>query len=253
MTTSLQAILDGKRPRSLRDGVIPRNLKLLMLAPHPDDFDAIGVTLKFLSNSGNPLQVGVARGGSGVEDSYRPGLTLAGNTEIRAREQRNSLRFFGISDSCITFLDVENETDDQIVDSPANRDILSQFLLSKSPDIVFLPHGNDTNPGHRAMYSLLKQIVSQSSLPLAFLLNRDPKTIAMRVDIYMPFGDDKAAWKRELLRFHDSQHQRNLNTRGHGFDERVLNVNRQIARDLSLNALYAESFELELCNMPPAP
>jgi hypothetical protein len=46
-----------------------------------------------------------------------------------------------------------------------------------------------------------------------------------------------------LLRLHRSQHQRNLNTRGQGFDERVLIVNRRTGR--GLNAEYAEAFELE--------
>jgi hypothetical protein len=42
-----------------------------------------------------------------------------------------------------------------------------------------------------------------------------------------------------------SQHQRNLNRRGCGFDERVLRINRQIAESLGLHGQYAEAFELE--------
>ena len=38
---------------------------------------------------------------------------------------------------------------------------------------------------------------------------------------------------------------RNLATRGHGFDERVLTLNRRIAEDARLAAPYAEAFELE--------
>lgn len=250
MKTKLRDIQGGDRPQSVRDGIISPNLTLLMLAPHPDDFDAIGVTLKFLSDAGNPLQVAVARSGSGVQDSYCPGLPLAGKAEVREREQRNSLRFFGLPDSAITFLDLANEADDQLNDSPTNRNAISRFVLEKAPDIVFLPHWNDTNTGHRAMYSLLKQVVSDSGLQVAALLNRDPKTVAMRTDLYMPFSEPDADWKGQLLRFHDSQHQRNLSTRGHGFDERVLAVNRQIARDLSLDRPYAEAFELEFLGHP---
>ena len=62
----------------------------------------------------------------------------------------------------------------------------------------------------------------------------------------MPFGQREADWKAELLRYHDSQHQRNLRTRGHGFDERVLAVNRRIARELSLDDEYAEAYEVEI-------
>jgi hypothetical protein len=65
----------------------------------------------------------------------------------------------------------------------------------------------------------------------------------------MPFGQEEADWKAELLRFHDSQHQRNLHTRGHGFDDRILDVNRAIALELSLPCEYAEAFEIELYNV----
>jgi hypothetical protein len=51
-----------------------------------------------------------------------------------------------------------------------------------------------------------------------------------------------------MLRFHDSQHQRNLRTRGHGLDDRILEVNRSVARELSLAHEYAEAFEVELHN-----
>ena len=77
------------------------------------------------------------------------------------------------------------------------------------------------------------------------LLNRDPKTIEMRQDVYSVFGEAEALWKGTLLRFHQTQHQRNLRTRQHGFDERILRVNRQTARELGGAAAYAEVFELE--------
>jgi hypothetical protein len=68
----------------------------------------------------------------------------------------------------------------------------------------------------------------------------------LRPDIYTAFGEEDAQWKAQLLRFHDSQQQRNLNTRGHGFDQRILDTNRQIARELGLQAPYAEAFEVEM-------
>jgi hypothetical protein len=59
------------------------------------------------------------------------------------------------------------------------------------------------------------------------------------------YGPEEAAWKGELLRFHRSQHQRNLNHRGHGFDDRILRMDRQSAEACSLDVPYAEAFELE--------
>ena len=224
-----------------------------MLAPHPDDFDAVGVKLKFLASNGNLLQVGVALTGSGVQDSYRPGLSLAGKTQLREREQRNSLRFFGLPDECLAFLRLANDSADQLTDSDANRDLLDAFVRKRAPDLVILPHGNDTNSAHRALYSLVRRIAGGLGRPLVLLLCRDPKTIAMRYGEYLAFGEEDAAWKGELLRFHDSQQQRNLDTRGYGFDRRLLDLNRASARELGIREPYAEVFEREDVGSPVEP
>ena len=235
----------GSTPRAIPGLALPPTLRLLVVAPHPDDFDTIGVTLRHFARNGNPLELGVVRTGSGVEDAYRPGLTLAGKAALREREQRDSLRFFGLPESALTFLALANDDEDQPVDTPANLAALAAFVTAKAPDIVFLPHGNDTNSGHRVMYALVRQIARRAPRPPTLLLCRDPKTIAMRADLYTPFGPDEARWKAELLRFHDSQQQRNLRTRHAGFDDRILQSNRQAARELAIRAEYAETFEVE--------
>ena len=66
----------------------------------------------------------------------------------------------------------------------------------------------------------------------------------MRVDLYLDFGEEDAAWKAQLLRLHRSQQERNLRERGIGFDARVLQVNRQAAAALGTPLPYAEVFEL---------
>ena len=60
----------------------------------------------------------------------------------------------------------------------------------------------------------------------------------------MGFGDADAEWKARLLRLHASQHDRNLRSRGVGFDERILALNRKCAEALGLGEPYAEAFEL---------
>jgi LmbE family N-acetylglucosaminyl deacetylase len=241
----LHALFGSGARRSIREMTWPRDLRLMELAPHPDDFDAIGVTFRFLALNGNHIEVGVVRTGSGVDDSYRPGATILEKAAIREQEQRNSMRFFGLPERCLTFLPLSNDDDDQPVDSPANCELLAEFVAKKAPDVVLLPHGNDTNSGHRAMHSLVAQLGRRSDHAFVALLSRDPKTIAMRTDLYMPFCGSEATWKAKLLRFHDSQHKRNLATRGHGFDNRILDMNARIADELSLRAPYAEAFEVE--------
>jgi LmbE family N-acetylglucosaminyl deacetylase len=245
----LRTLVSASKPRALPELSLPGALRILMLAPHPDDFDAIGVALKFFSRNGHPVGIAVVRTGSGVEDAYGPDLTLEDKADLREQEQRRSLHFFGLPENCLSFLTLSNDAEDQAVDSPENTNAIESLLRQEAPDIVFLPHGNDTNSGHRAMYSLFTQAAQRSDQPLAAFLTRDPKTIDMRTDLYMPFGQEEADWKAALLRFHDSQHQRNLRTRGHGFDDRILDVNRAIAHELSLAHEYAEAFEVELHNI----
>ncbi len=110
---------------------------------------------------------------------------------------------------------------------------------------MFLPHGNDTNIDHQRTCAIFQRIASQVKYPITAFLNRDPKTINMRHDVYTVFGEKDAEWKGQLLRIHESQQQRNLNTRNHGLDERVLNVNRKTAQENLHTKMYAEVFELE--------
>jgi len=250
MNNTWKSLATTDHPRSIKDGVINNTMKLLVLAPHPDDFDAIGITLKFLFSNNNPLEVAVAYTGSGVEDSYRPGLTLEAKSQLREDEQRSSARFFGLPDDCLTFLRLENDETDQLVESEQNLRLLESIVSQKAPDIIFLPHGNDTNSAHRAMYAMVLQIALRSQQPITLMLIRDPKNISMRTDLYLAFGEVEAAWKAELLRFHDSQQKRNLNSRGYGFDKRILDFNQQSAKELGVNQPYAEVFEIETYHSP---
>jgi len=236
-------------PQPIHEGVIPKDLRVLVMGPHPDDFDAIGVTLRHLYESGNPLHVAAIRTGSGVEDNYALDLNLEKKTALRDEEQRASLRFFGLPESMLMLLSLEKDAQDQLQETASNVGVMTQIIENAAPDIIFMPHGHDTNNGHRVTCAIVRQIVARLGRPVVLFLNRDAKTIQMRPDLYMPFGEEMARWKAELLRFHDTQQQRNLATRGHGFDERVLMLNAQIAKELDIDAPYAEAFELEFYNI----
>lgn len=242
----MKTILKGERPLFLSALIVPSELCTLVLAPHPDDFDAIGVTMRFFRDNGNPIHVALfSSGASGVEDGFCSSPDLKVKAEIREREQKESCRFFGLPQANLHFLRFEEEMAGDTVESRDNYECIRKHLLIIRPDIVFLPHGNDTNSGHQRTYTMFRKIASSLDYPVTAFLNKDPKTIRMRYDLYTVFGEEDAKWKAQLLRFHQSQHQRNLNTRQHGFDDRILNVNRAIARDLSEKDKYAEVFEIE--------
>jgi LmbE family N-acetylglucosaminyl deacetylase len=196
--------------------------------------------------NGNRVSLAVlTSGASGVEDGFCSPPARAEKARIRENEQRASCRFFGLPPAELHFLRLAEDDAGRLADCLENDDAIQRYLLERAPQIVFLPHGNDTNRDHRLVWSLARRAATGAGLSVTAFLIRDPKTVAMRVDAYTAFGDEEAGWKARLLRFHRSQQQRNLNTRKKGFDDRILDVNRQAATELRLPAPYAEAFELE--------
>ena len=237
----------SSNPLPIQTLTISNELPLLVLAPHPDDFDAIGVTMRFFRDNGNPLDVAIATSGSrGVEDSFCSPSTSEAKRKIREKEQRASCQFFGLPETHLAFLRLEEDKAGNLLGNEVNIDRLRQYILSKQPAMVFLPHWNDTNLTHKGVFSMFHRVALETGYPLISFLNRDPKTIKMRCDVYLGYENKKAAWKRKLLRFHLSQHQRNFNQRGYGMDERILKVDRQSAEACSLDMPYAEIFELKI-------
>ena len=245
---SMQYLSSQGKPVDLRTVSWPQKLRLLVTAPHPDDFDAIGVTLQYLQTQGHELYAIVAQTGSGIDTIYGAGMTKQDRTLLRNREQRASFAFFGLPQSHYQILALDNAADDQVDYTENNICRLKEIVRKIQPNILFMPHGNDSNRAHRDMYRMMRHIAKCMEWPIALMLNSDVKTVDMRKDWFVPFSQEKAQWKRQLLRFHDSQHQRNLRVRGYGFDDRVLSLTRQTAKELGITLPYAASFEVEICD-----
>ncbi len=234
------------RPLFLHDLQIPAALRVAVLAPHPDDFDAIGVTMRHFRDNGNWIDVVVlTSGASGVEDGFNGAFTAEAKAALREDEQRSSCRYFGLPEDRLVFLRLDEDESGHPADSLANLGLVRSYLRAKKPEFVFMPHGNDSNAGHRRTCALFRQIASAEGFSIIAFYNRDPKTLAMREDLYTVFGIEAANWKGQLLRFHESQQKRNLNVRHYGFDERILRMNRQSAEESGKIGSYAEVFELE--------
>lgn len=234
-------------PVALEKISFPAGLSLLVLAPHPDDFDAVAVCLKFFHKQGAVIHLAVLTSSAeGVQDGYKQAYTRAEKEGLREDEQRASCAFFGLPSENIVFLNLAVDEHGELrLDDEENQAAVRAQLLHAKPDIVFMPHGNDSNLTHQRTYALFRRVAVEAGMKLWAMLNRDAKTIAMRTDVFMPFDEEEAVWKGKLLRYHDSQQQRNLNTRGKGFDERVLAVEHQVAESLGIKQRYAEVFELE--------
>jgi LmbE family N-acetylglucosaminyl deacetylase len=234
----------GKAPFRLTEETIRPGFAVLVLAPHPDDFDEVGVTMRRLQRAGGTIRLAVlSSSANGVEDGFVDPPSEARKAAAREEEQRRSLAFFGLGPDRFSFERLPTDEGGYLTDEGAGRAAVRRLLTGEAFDIVVLPHGRDTNPDHRLVWAWWR--AASALHPPAAWLFRDPKTIAMRLDLAAPFGEAEAAWKGELLRHHLSQQERNLHQRGFGLDERILRVNRDTARLAGLAEPYAEGFEAE--------
>jgi LmbE family N-acetylglucosaminyl deacetylase len=237
------------RPLLLPDLHLPVHSSIAVLAPHPDDFDAIAITLRHLHRQGHEIHLAVlTSGANGVEDGWQGAHGAEEKGALREAEQRASCSFFGLPMERLAFMRLW-EGDDEQQNEQAGREALRAYLHARRPDLVFLPHGNDSNRTHRRTYETFHAIAMEDGLQVQACLNLDAKTVSMRPDLYAYFGEEEAAWKAQMLRFHRSQQERNLKTRGQGFDQRVLAVNRQAAVDAGGLMPYTEVFELQAFGM----
>ena len=242
---------------------LPTRGQVLIVGPHPDDPEGVAVTCRLLMQSGCSICFAiVSLSPAGVEDDYaRRGsrsdfFSMQGKkSEIRRREQTSSAEMFGLTQDRLVFLGME---EDSTLDSWQNRCLLMNHLESMAPDIVIMPMGKDPNRTHSWTYRVFrecaKDLTFQLEKPIVALYNEDPKTVEIRKDLFVFFGEESANWKRALLRAHDSQQQRNIRSRGMGFDERILGMNdssRRRSAENSSSAKYAEVFEIELFDFPP--
>lgn len=240
MTIDLEPLLRTGRPQSLRELVLPAPLNVLVLAPHPDDFDAIALTLRHLHLQGHAVHVAVlTSGASGVDDGFGGAFDDGSKAALREQEQRESRAMFGLPPERLAFLRLWAAGNDAADDAR-----LRDWIAQRSGDLLFMPHGNDSNRTHRRTHDTVRAAAAELGLDAWALLNKDAKTLGMRVDLFFEFGEDEAAWKAGLLRCHRSQQERNLRTRGVGFDRRVLAVNREAAAALATEMPYAEVFEV---------
>jgi hypothetical protein len=129
-----------------------------------------------------------------------------------------------------------------LAETETNRERFNAYLTAIAPDLVQLPHLEDSHPTHRLVYRWFAAWAQSCGRPIHALGNADPKTLAFRPDLVITFGAETAAWKAELLECHRSQSTRNQAVRGITFAERILAVNRAMP---GLPAgRYAERFQI---------
>ena len=223
--------------------------RVLNLAPHPDDFDVAGVTFRRMHDAGCDIHLAVlTSGAAGVQDTYCTPPDWETKSVTREQEQRNSCRWFGLGESQFEFLRMEEAEDGELLEDDRARTTFKQLVEQFGPDIVVIPHGLDSNGGHRRTYRLVMDVLAEYAKPVLVFCCLDPKTLEITPNAFCGFDEDEAAWKRDLLLFHDSQQARNLQSRGSGFTDRILGMNAAVAEAHNVGAPFAEAFEVKRMN-----
>lgn len=223
---------------TLPAGPLPGHGVALAFSPHPDDPDAVAITLRGLRDGGWTVHWGVlSYSWLGVRDEEA--VDHAEKGRLRAAEQRASAALFGLPNDRLTFLDLTAGTDGNIADTADNFARASAFLYTVAPDLVLLPYGDDTNADHRLVARWLTAWACARDRATVAFFNEDPKSLDFRPDLQVTFSEEDAAWKADLLECHRTQSLRNQATRGITFAERILAVNRQ-------DGGYAERFRVDV-------
>ena len=217
---------------------LPGSGRALALAPHPDDPDAVCVTLRALQRGGwEVFWTVLTSGWSGVEDSFA-GPGRDDKRRVREAEQRESAGRFGLIEGRLVFLALQEDERGELAPEGGNRDGLFSHLDRLMPDVVALPCENDSNPTHSLTHRWFAEWAGRHDRPVIALANEDPKTIDFRPGLEVVFDEAAAVWKASLLDCHRSQSARNLSIRGITFAERILKVNRK-------GEHWAERFQVE--------
>ena len=119
---ALNTICAAGRPASIESIGFSPSLRLLVLAPHPDDFDAIAITLQYFQTRGNETHPAVLSGGSrGVQNNYADPPTRKQKARLREQEQMDSCRFFGLPPDRLCFLRLPDAEDGELAGNTATR------------------------------------------------------------------------------------------------------------------------------------
>ena len=223
---------------TLPDRPLPGQGVALALAPHPDDPDAVAVTLRRLADGGwSVWWLVLATGWSGVQDAFVDADPVA-KGQARETEQRTSAGVFGLPAERLIFLRLPETAEGLLVDDLDNQARVQAALTALAPDLALLPYWDDHHPDHRLVARWFQNWARAQARPVVALYNEDPKSRDFRPALQVRFGAETAAWKAAVLECHRSQSERNQAVRGITFAERILGMNRD-------EDGYAERFAVE--------
>ncbi len=152
--------------------------RALALAPHPDDPDAVAVTLRLLARGGWEVSWAIVTSGcSGVQDAFAGSLHARKSRGARGgtggigtplRSARGTAALPAAGRGC----------DGELAETAENRMRFDAALRKLAPALVLLPCGADTDPTHRRVFTWFHDWMCNWPHPLTALYNEDPKSLA---------------------------------------------------------------------------
>ncbi|MEB3181800.1 MAG: PIG-L family deacetylase [Nostocaceae cyanobacterium] len=141
----------------------------IVFAPHQDDetFGCGGI-IALKSAHKIPVKVVFITDGRLSRPDWIPPKEII---HVRQTEAINALGILGLAPSSIYFLNQKDGSLKQL-DSEQRKQLITQLVeLLKlfKPEEVYVPHRQDCHPDHEATYSLVKEAISASGIPVEIL------------------------------------------------------------------------------------
>ncbi|HML90395.1 MAG TPA: PIG-L family deacetylase [Methylomusa anaerophila] len=212
---------------------------MLVFSPHPDD-DVIGCGGSILKHvkKGNVVSVVHITSGDSGSLIYSPGQTIS----IREDEADKAAKFLGISE--VHFF---RNADGNLSYTWENLSRIISLLRSLRPDVVYLPHKQDSHRDHRITHELVSESCLRAGSPEAQECGQQLWSVGVilcyEVGTPLPevnYVEDISEWmeaKVEAMRLHKSQ-LANL-----AYDEAVRHLNRLRGITTGRGA-YCECFQV---------
>jgi LmbE family N-acetylglucosaminyl deacetylase len=128
---------------------MPDSRNILVISPHPDD-EAIGCGGVIAAHIADADRVEVVFLTSGEKGGH--GLPEADTLRIREEEAKQAAAILQLAG-----IDFWRQPDGAVRVTPALVERLKQKVRAQQPDIVYVPHGAEAHPDHKAAARLVKK------------------------------------------------------------------------------------------------
>jgi len=218
---------------------IPRNKKIIIFSPHPDD-DVIGMggTIIELVKNGNKVLCVYITSGVSARNAVKGDMSVEEKEKIRRTEAEQASKVLGTNIHFLSLpyfhgLTVKNEHIEKVI----------KLLEKENPEVIFAPHKHERHPTHKASMSIVLRALKRCNLTnLNEIWFYEILSPIRTPNIIITFGEEAMEKKIEAIKAHESQIER----RRYDIGIKGLNTFRGILRDSILGVGYGGFNNVEI-------